>query len=132
LFIGAKFIDFYFEVGKSYDRCRFADKVFLTPKNGVYTPHRQLEVKFIRNLTILTFWYLNSSIALFIYIGRAFEVRLQSSSNRLSDLMKLAVTAGFDWVYFETSTHIHISVVPDGKICPLIDGRPSTSKLHLL
>ena len=55
-------------------------------------------------------------IFLLFQIGRAFEVRLDSGNiGYLNQLMKLAITAGFDWVHYEADSHIHISVVPDGK-----------------
>ena len=65
-----------------------------------------------------------------INTGRAFEVRLQSgNSGYLNELMKLAITAGFDWVHYEATDHIHISVVPDGK-CDYISFQRS-SDIHL-
>ena len=63
-------------------------------------------------------WY-NFTYVLHSYLssGRAFKVRLQSGqANRLSELMKTAITAGFDWVYYEDNSFIHISVVPDGRL----------------
>ncbi|KAJ7369565.1 hypothetical protein OS493_037995, partial [Desmophyllum pertusum] len=45
-------------------------------------------------------------------------LRLQTSDGdrqKLSTLAGLAVEAGFDWVYYATSSYIHASVIRDGK-----------------
>ena len=49
-------------------------------------------------------------------LGRALDVQStdQKNRNHLSDLAKLAITAGFDWVYYAERDYVHISVVPDG------------------
>lgn len=52
----------------------------------------------------------------FCLAGRA--VRLQTSdgdSGKLATLAGLAVQAGFDWVYYATSSYIHASIIRDGK-----------------
>lgn len=48
------------------------------------------------------------------YEGRAIRVRTNDNNNgRLSDLAKLALKAGFDWVHYKDRDYIHISVIPD-------------------
>ena len=38
-----------------------------------------------------------------------------NSQSNLGQLCGLALASGFDWVYFEASNYIRISVIPDGK-----------------
>lgn len=50
-------------------------------------------------------------------LGRAIRVRTNDNNNgRLSDLAKLALKAGFDWVHYKDRDYIHISVIPDGRL----------------
>ena len=55
--------------------------------------------------------------------GRTLKVRLSANhlntESNLGQLCGMALVSGFDWVYFEGSNYIRISVIPDGKrFCP--------------
>jgi hypothetical protein len=34
----------------------------------------------------------------------------------LSDLLRVAIEAGFDWVYYANQGYVRLSVIPDGKL----------------
>jgi hypothetical protein len=55
--------------------------------------------------------------------GRAALISLPSNIpsafGGASQLMRYAVSSNFDWVYFQTSTQIHVSVTPDSCTAPL-------------
>ena len=60
-----------------------------------------------------------------LFSGRSLKVRLSGGSNinsesNLGQLCGLALAAGFDWVYFESSNYIRISVIPDGKTISIL------------
>ena len=59
------------------------------------------------------------------FSGRTLKVRLSGGSNinsqsNLGQLCGLALVSGFDWVYFESSNYIRISVIPDGKTISIL------------
>ena len=55
------------------------------------------------------------------------RVTLSSGSN-YNDFLRLAVEAGFDWVYYETSNRVRLSVIPSSKC----DNQVSPISLSLL
>ena len=42
-------------------------------------------------------------------------MRIAVQSSYASDLLKLAIEIGFDWVYYATADFVRLSVIPDGK-----------------
>ena len=42
-------------------------------------------------------------------------VRVQVRADHYSRLLQLAVTAGFDWVFYAAEDFVRMSVIPDGK-----------------
>ncbi len=42
-------------------------------------------------------------------------VRVSVPSAYVSPLLRLAVRAGFDWVYYANEDYVRMSVIPDGK-----------------
>ena len=54
----------------------------------------------------------------------------------MSDLLKVAIEAGFDWVYYANEGYVRLSVIPDGEfslslsLSPLLPIIFSISLLH--
>ncbi len=46
-------------------------------------------------------------------------MRVQVRADHYSRLLQLAVTAGFDWVFYAAEDFVRMSVIPDGK--PIIE-----------
>ena len=42
-------------------------------------------------------------------------MRVSVQVEYISDLLKVAIEAGFDWVFYASQTYVRLSVIPDGK-----------------
>ena len=42
-------------------------------------------------------------------------VRVSVQVEYMSELLKVAIEAGFDWVYYAHQSYVRLSVIPDGK-----------------
>jgi len=48
--------------------------------------------------------------------GRSVSVKLSSHSrHHYNQFLRFAVKAGFDWVYYESSNRVRLSVIPSSK-----------------
>ena len=43
-------------------------------------------------------------------------VRVSVRVEYMSELLRVAVEAGFDWVYYASQSYVRLSVIPDGKL----------------
>ena len=43
-------------------------------------------------------------------------MRVSVQVEYMSDLLRVAIEAGFDWVYYANQNYIRLSVIPDGKL----------------
>ena len=43
-------------------------------------------------------------------------VRVSVRVDYMSELLQVAIEAGFDWVYFASHSYVRLSVIPDGEL----------------
>ena len=67
-------------------------------------------------LTLLFYFSsVNSGLNKTLCTGRTVQVRL-SNSGHYSTFLRLAVEAGFDWVFYEANNLVRLSVIPTSKL----------------
>ena len=54
-------------------------------------------------------------------------VRVSVRVDYMSELLQVAIEAGFDWVYFASHSYVRLSVIPDGELNQLSLSPPPPS-----